>query len=62
MHSTTFSVFQHDVTAAMLVLKNNETAAMLVNGYLQSNAVRVDLFSYVNITIGHENENSLRVY
>ena len=61
MHSTIFLVFQHDVTAAMLVFQNNETAAMLVYGYLQSNAVRVELLSYVNITTGHESENSLLV-
>ena len=37
--------FSHDVTAAILVLKNNQTAAMLV---FQTNPVGVDLFSYVN--------------
>ena len=37
--------FSHDVTADILVLKNNQTAAMLV---FQTNPVGVDLFSYVN--------------
>ena len=36
--------FSHDVTAAILVLKNNQTAAMLV---FQTSPVGADLFSYV---------------
>ena len=37
--------FAHDVTAAILVLQNNEAAAMLV---YQPSPVGVELFSYVN--------------
>ena len=37
--------FSHDVAAAMLVIENNETAAILVN---QANPVGVQLFYYVN--------------
>ena len=39
------SVFSHDVTVAILVSQNNETAVMLVS---QTSPVRVELFSYVN--------------
>ena len=38
-------VFSHDVTAAILVSKDNETAAMLVS---QTDPVGVELFSYAN--------------
>ena len=37
--------FSHDVTAAILVSQNNETAAMLVS---QTSPVGVEFFSYVN--------------
>ena len=37
--------FSHDVTAAMLVFKDNKTVAMLL---YQANPVGVQLFSYVN--------------
>jgi len=37
--------FSHDVTAAILVFHNNESAAMLV---YQTNPVGVEHFSYVN--------------
>ena len=37
--------FAHDITAAILVPQNYETAAMLVS---QTNLVRVKLFSYAN--------------
>ena len=40
-----YRAYTHDVMAATLVLRNNETAAMLV---YQTNPVRVQLFSYVN--------------
>ena len=40
-----YSAFSHDVTAAILVLQNNETAAMLL---FQTKPVGVGLFSYVN--------------
>ena len=39
-----YRAFSHDVTAAILVFQNNETAAMLV--YLD-NPMGVDFFSYV---------------
>ena len=39
------SMFSHDVTAAILVSRNNETAAMLVS---QTNPVGVETFSYAN--------------
>ena len=42
----TYSMFSHDVTAAILVSQNNETAAMLVS---QTSPVGVELFSYVNV-------------
>ena len=42
---STYRVFSHDVTAAILVSQNNETAAMLVS---QTNPVGVELFSYAN--------------
>ena len=42
---STYKVFSHDVTAAILVSQNNETAAMLVT---QTNPVGVELFSYAN--------------
>ena len=38
-------VFSHDVTAAILVSQNNETAAMLVS---QTGLVGIELFSYAN--------------
>ena len=38
-------VFSHDVTEAILVSQNNETAAMLVS---QTSPVGVELFSYAN--------------
>ena len=37
-----YRVFSHDVTAAILVSKNNKTAAMLVS---QTNPLGVELFS-----------------
>ena len=40
-----YEVFSHDVTAAILVPQNNETAAMFVS---QTSPVGVELFSYVN--------------
>ena len=40
-----YRVFSHDVTVAILVSQNNETAAMLVS---QTSPVGVELFSYVN--------------
>ena len=39
-----YKAFSHDVTAAILVFQNNETAAMLVN---PENPLGVELFSYV---------------
>ena len=39
-----FRVFSHDVTVAILVVQNNETAAMLV---YQDNPVGIELFCYV---------------
>ena len=43
----TSNINSHDVSAAILVLQNNETAAMLV---FQTNPVGVKLFSYVNVS------------
>ena len=40
-----FRVFSHDVTAAILVSRNNETAAMLMS---QTSPVEAELFSYAN--------------
>ena len=40
-----YRVFSHDVTAAIFVSQNNETAAMLV---FQTSPVGVELFSYAN--------------
>ena len=40
-----YRVFSHDVTAAILVSKNNETAAMLVS---QTSPLGVELFSFAN--------------
>ena len=40
-----YRVFSHDVTAAILVSQNNETAAMMVP---QTNPLGVELFSYAN--------------
>ena len=40
-----YRVFSHDVTATILVSRNNETAAMLVS---QTNSVGVDFVSYAN--------------
>ena len=42
----TYRVFSHDVTVAILVSQNNETAAMLVS---QTSPVGVELFSYANV-------------
>ena len=60
---TTYTVFSHDVTAAILVSQNNETAAMLVS---QTNPLGVVLFSYANdffcsnkLDAGHVSENTL---
>ena len=41
----TYRVFSHDVTVAILVSQNNETAAMSVS---QTNPLGVELFSYAN--------------
>ena len=38
-------MFSHDVTAAIFVSQNNETAAMLES---QTSPVGVELFSYIN--------------
>ena len=38
-------MFSHDVTAAILVSQNNETASMLVS---QTSPLGVELFSYAN--------------
>ena len=46
-HMQTSNINSHDVSAAILVLQNNETAAMLV---FQTNPVGVKLFSYVNVS------------
>ena len=43
--SSFYRVFSLDVTVAILVSQNNETAAMLVS---QTNPVGVELFSYAN--------------
>ena len=40
-----YRVFSHDVTAAILVPQNNETAAMFMS---QTSPLGVELFSYVN--------------
>ena len=40
-----YGVFSHDVTAAILVSQDNETAAMFVS---QTSPVGVELFSYAN--------------
>ena len=40
-----YRVFSHDVTAAILVSQNNDTAAMLVS---LTSPVGVELFSYAN--------------
>ena len=40
-----YRVFSHDVTAAILVSQNNETAAMFVS---QTSPVGVELFSHAN--------------
>ena len=42
---TGYCVFFHDVTAAIFVSQNNETAAMLVS---QTSPVGVEFFPYVN--------------
>ena len=56
-------VFSHDVTAAISVSQNNETAAMLVS---QTSPLGVELFSYANAFVpinlyiaGHVSENTL---
>ena len=43
--SMIYRVFSHDVTAAIMVSLDNETAAMLVS---QNGPVGVELFSYAN--------------
>ena len=43
-HLLSHKAYSHDVTAAILVCQNNETAAMFV---FQTNPVGVGLFSYV---------------
>ena len=43
--NTMYRVFSHDVTVAILVSQNNETAAMLVS---QTSPLGVELFSYAN--------------
>ena len=40
-----YRVFSHDVTVAILVSQNNETAAMLVS---KTSPLGVELFSYAN--------------
>ena len=40
-----YRVFSHEVTSAILVSQNNETAAMLVS---QTSPLGVELFSYAN--------------
>ena len=50
------SPFSHDVTPAILVFQNNETAAMLV---FLTNPMGVELFSNVNAFCGHVVENDL---
>ena len=42
---TLYRAISHDVTAAILVSQNNETAAMLV---IQTNPLGVEVFSYAN--------------
>ena len=44
-YTRTNRVFSHDVTAAILVSQNNETAAMLV---FQTNPLGVDFSSHAN--------------
>ena len=43
--SSSYRVFSHDVTAAILVSQNSETAAMLVS---PTNPLGVEFFSYAN--------------
>ena len=43
------TAFSYDVTAAILVFRNNETAVMLL---FQTNPVGVELFSYLNAFFG----------
>ena len=40
-----YRVFSHDVTAAIFVSQNNETATMLLS---QTNPLGAELFSYAN--------------
>ena len=40
-----YRAFSHDITAVILVVQNNEAAAMLV---YQDNPVGVEFFSYAN--------------
>ena len=61
LRTTSKSVFSHDVTTAILVSQNNETAAMLVS---QTSPVGVELFFYVNALFcpnnaGHVSENTI---
>ena len=44
-HYSVYRVFSHDVTAAMLVSKNKEMAAMLVS---QTEPLEIELYFYVN--------------
>ena len=46
-----YRVFSHDVTEAILVSQNNETAVMLVSQTRLSPGVGVELFSYANAFI-----------
>ena len=45
VHAAKCRVFSHDVTAAILVSQNNETAAVLAS---QTSPVGVEHFAYVN--------------
>ena len=62
--NTRYGAYAHDVMAAILVFRNNETAAMFV---YQTNPVGVQLFSYVNtffcskicMAAGHVSEYAL---
>ena len=44
-HESVYRAFSHDVTVAILVFQNNETAAMLVS---HTGPVGFELFSQVN--------------
>ena len=45
LSESVYRLFSHDVTAAIVVCQNNETAAMLLS---QTNPLGVELFSYAN--------------